>query len=63
MTVRELLKERNTKILARYKELKEQKVSSGEAKNIIRKEFDNISISTIDQIIYNKKYSNSPLKK
>ena len=62
MTVSEFLKERNTKIIERYKQLKNSKVSSGEAKQIISSEFAGLSIHTIGQIIYNKEYSNSPHK-
>lgn len=62
MTVSELLHIRNTKIVNRYRELKKEKVRSIEAKTMISNEFNNISIATINQIIYNKKYSNSPIK-
>lgn len=61
MTVSDFLHERNKKISERYIELK-RLMRSNEAKNVIRKEFSNISISTIEQILYNKKYSNSPKK-
>jgi len=62
MTVSEFLKERNTKIIERYKQLKDNKVPGSEAKKIISKEFAGLSIHTIGQIIYNKEYSNSPYK-
>ena len=60
MTVRELLKERNRKIVERYHQLRKLKMKSHDAKKIISAEFDNLSLSTIDQVIYNKNYSNSP---
>lgn len=63
MTASEFLKERNRKIVERYKELKTEKISHAEAKKIISDEFNNISVSTIEQIIYNRKYSNSPHQK
>ncbi|MES2486439.1 MAG: hypothetical protein V4581_10915 [Bacteroidota bacterium] len=62
MKASEFLKGRNEQIIGRYKELKE-KMPSQHAKKIISEEFGNLSISTIDQVIYNKKYSNSPLNK
>jgi len=62
MTVSEFLTERNTKIIERYKQLKNNKISSGEAKQIISSEFSGLSVHTIGQIIYNKEYSNSPHK-
>ncbi|WP_297333081.1 hypothetical protein [Flavobacterium sp.] len=61
MTVSDLLKERNRKIVERYHQLKKLKMKSHDAKKIISAEFNNLSISTIDQVIYNKNYSNSPL--
>jgi hypothetical protein len=61
MKASEFLKGRNEKIMSRYKELKASKLPSYQAKKVISEEFGNLSISTIDQIIYNKKYSNSPL--
>ena len=60
MKASQFLKGRNETIISRYKELKD-KMPAGKAKQIISEEFGNLSISTIDQIIYNKKYSNSPL--
>ena len=63
MTASEFLKERNRKIVERYKELRKQKIPRVEASKIISSEFNNISVSTIEQIIYNKKYSNSPHQK
>lgn len=63
MTVSDLLKKRNQKIVERYHQLKLLKMKSDEAKKIISNEFNNLSISTIDQVIYNKKYSNSPYTK
>lgn len=63
MTVSDLLKERNTKILERYHQLKQLKMKSNDAKKIISTEFNNLSLSTIDQVIYNKNYSNSPHSK
>jgi len=62
MTVSEFLKERNTKIIERYKQLKGNKISGSEAKQIISSEFAGLSTHTIGQIIYNKEYSNSPHK-
>ncbi|KGO84992.1 hypothetical protein Q765_18430 [Flavobacterium rivuli WB 3.3-2 = DSM 21788] len=62
MTVSEFLKERNTKIIERYKQLRDDKVSGSEAKQIISSEFAGLSIHTIGQIVYNKEYSNSPHK-
>jgi len=62
MTVSEFLKERNTKIIERYKQLKGNKISSVKAKQIISDEFSGLSVHTIGQIIYNKQYSNSPHK-
>ncbi len=63
MTVSDLLKERNQKILKRYHQLKQLKMKSNDAKKIISTEFNNLSLSTIDQVIYNKNYSNSPYSK
>ncbi|OIQ16928.1 MAG: hypothetical protein BM557_09270 [Flavobacterium sp. MedPE-SWcel] len=63
MTVSDLLKERNRQILERYNQLKQLKMKSNEAKKIISTEFDNLSLYTIDQVIYNKNYSNSPYPK
>jgi len=63
MTVSEFLQERNERILERYKQLKGEGIVSAEAKKTISDEFSNLSIHTIDQIIYNKGYSNSPFKK
>jgi hypothetical protein len=63
MTVSDFLKERNSKILERYKQLKTEKHSSTEIKKIISLEFGNLSVFTIEQIIYNKNYSNSPHNK
>ena len=60
MTVSELLKERNRKIVERYKQLKAGKVPGSEAKLIISREFTGLSIHTIEKIFYNKNYSNSP---
>lgn len=60
MRVSDFLKERNLKILTRYNQLKALKHTSTDAKNIISAEFGNLSVHTIEQIIYNKKYSNSP---
>lgn len=62
MKLSDFLRERNKKIIQRYSELKAQKMLSSEAKRIISNEFGNLSVSTIDQVIYNKKYSNSPHK-
>jgi len=62
MTVSELLKERNIKILERYRQLKANKVPGPQAMKIIRNEFSGISVHTIEQVLYNKNYSNSPLK-
>lgn len=59
MRVSDFLKERNYKIVQRYRELKAT-MSSSEAKKIISSEFSNLSVATINQVIYNKKYSNSP---
>ncbi len=61
MKLSDFLKERNTKIIKRYSELKGRKMVSIDAKKIISREFG-ISHSTIDQVIYNKNYSNSPHK-
>ena len=63
MTVSDLLKERNRKIVERYHQLKKLKMKSNDAKKIISTEFNNLSLSTIDQVIYNKNYSNSPFPK
>lgn len=63
MTVSEFLSQRNTKILERYNELRSQKITAPQAKKIISSEFNNLSIHTIEQVIYNKSYSNSPHKK
>jgi len=62
MRASEFLKGRNEQIISRYKELRE-KMPSQNAKKIISEEFGDLSISTIEQVIYNKKYSNSPLNK
>lgn len=61
MKLSDFLKERNIKIMRRYSELKSRKMLSNDAKKIISREFG-ISHSTIDQVIYNKNYSNSPHK-
>jgi len=61
MKASDFLKGRNEQIISRYKELKDKRMPSRPAKKMISEEFGNLSISTIDQIIYNKKYSNSPL--
>jgi len=63
MTVSEFLSRRNEKILERYNVLKSEKIASPQAKKIISSEFNELSIHTIEQIIYNKSYSNSPHKK
>ncbi|KGO91934.1 hypothetical protein [Flavobacterium subsaxonicum] len=63
MTVSDFLKDRNLKILARYKQLKAEKLDSTEIKKIIGREFGNLSVYTIEQVLYNKNYSNSPHKK
>jgi len=63
MTVSDFLKDRNLKILARYKQLKAEKLESTEIKKIIGREFGNLSVYTIEQVLYNKNYSNSPHKK
>ncbi len=63
MKASDFLKARNEQIMSRYQELKSTKMPSQEAKLKISHEFGNLSISTIDQIIYNKKYSNTPLEK
>jgi hypothetical protein len=63
MKASEFLKGRNEMIISRYKELKELKTPAAAAKNIISQEFGDLSISTIEQIIYNKNYSNSPIFK
>jgi len=63
MTVSEFLKERNIQIVNRYKQLRELKMPGTQAKLTISKEFTGLSIHTIEQIIYNKEYSNSPHKK
>lgn len=60
MKASDFLKERNQKIFNSYKELRAAKISSSIAKQTISKQYGNLSVSTIDQIIYNKKYSNSP---
>lgn len=60
MKASDFLKERNEQIFNLYKELRAAKISSSKAKKTISKKFGNLSVSTIDQIIYNKKYSNSP---
>lgn len=60
MTVSDFLRERNRKIVERYNELKMRKIPSDDAKKIISREFNNIAIHTINQVIYNKNYSNSP---
>jgi len=62
MTVSEFLRDRNVKIVARYKQLRADKISAGNAKLILSKEFAGLSIFTIEQVIYNKEYSNSPHK-
>jgi len=62
MTVSEFLRERNSKIVIRYKQLRANKIPAINAKIIISKEFTGLSVFTIDQIIYNKEYSNSPHK-
>lgn len=62
MKLSDFLRERNKKIIERYTQLKAQKMLSSEAKRIISSEFGNLSVFTIDQVIYNKKYSNSPHK-
>ncbi|KOS05393.1 hypothetical protein AM493_04605 [Flavobacterium akiainvivens] len=63
MKASDFLKARNEQIISRYQQLKVKRIPSYEAKQQISKEFGDLSISTIDQIIYNKKYSNSPLEK
>lgn len=63
MTVSEFLQQRNETIVERYKQLKREGVASAEAKKTISLEFNKLSVHTIDQIIYNKDYSNSPYKK
>jgi len=60
MTVSEFLKGRNQKIMERYVALRANKIRSSEAKKIISAEFNGISVSTIEQVIYNKSYANSP---
>jgi hypothetical protein len=62
MTVSEFLSQRNKKIVERYNELKSENTTAVQAKKIISSEFDNLSVHTIEQIIYNKQYSNSPHK-
>jgi hypothetical protein len=63
MKASDFLKARNEQIISRYQELKLTKMPSNQIKQRIQEEFGNLSVSTIDQIIYNKKYSNSPLEK
>ena len=63
MKVSDFLKQRNIQILERYRELRQQKIQGALAKKMISREFGNLAIPTIEQIIYNKKYSNSPYKK
>jgi len=63
MTVSDFLKDRNRKILNRYNELKQQKIPSKKILQNISREFNDLSVYTIEQIIYNKNYSNSPHKK
>jgi len=63
MTVSDFLKDRNRKILNRYNELKQQKIPSKKILQNLSREFNDLSVYTIEQIIYNKNYSNSPHKK
>jgi len=51
--------QRNENIIARYKQLRLEKITGTEAKQIISVENDGLSVHTIEQVIYNKKYSNS----
>ena len=62
MTVSEFVRERNSKIIDRYKQLRAEKIPGGEAKIIISDEHMGLSVHTIEQIIYNREYSNSPYK-
>jgi hypothetical protein len=59
MTVSEFLMQRNENIITRYKQLRLEKITGTEAKQIISAENEGLSVHTIEQVIYNKKYSNS----
>jgi hypothetical protein len=59
MTVGKFLMQRNENIIARYKKLRLEKITGTEAKQIISAENEGLFVHTIEQVIYNEKYSNS----